>query len=101
MKVMRRLGVSGPSVPGPRPGGRPAPAGDPAPVHRRREAARGGRARCPGRRGRPSASWLLLRCARPASHVVSPGRGPNLVPFSILEPLLRIKNQSNDGKASE
>lgn len=38
--------------------------------------------------------------APPALRLVSPGRESNLVPFSILEALLRIKNRSNDGKES-
>lgn len=98
VKVMRRLALPGPSVPGPRPGSGSVLAGDLAAVHRRCLAAEPR----PCQVSEPSrTSWHLLRCARPASHSVSPGREPNLVPFSILEPLLWIKNQSNDGKESE
>lgn len=58
-------------------------------------------ARSPGGHGDSSSFWHLLRCAQPAPHLVSSARESNLVPFSILEALLRIKNRSNDGKESE
>lgn len=47
--------------------------------------------------------FILAPTARcPASPALGqPAQESNLVPFSILEALLRIKNRSNDGKESE
>lgn len=58
-----------------------------------------GLAKSPGGPGDSSAFWHLLPCAQPALPSVSPGREPNLVPFSVLEALLWIKIWSNDGKS--
>lgn len=51
----------------------------------------------PGAHGDPSSFWHG-RSSPASPHLVSSGQKSNLVPFSILEALLQIKNQLNDGR---
>ena len=98
-EVTGHLALPGPCVPGPCPGRGSVPAGGLAPGHQGRLAAWPRARQESSGPGDSSAFWHLLPCAQPALPSVSPGREPNLVPFSVLEALLWIKIWSNDGKS--